>query len=208
MRDLQKLVKATAKALGAKSKDKKPWPIRLSQIVDLPFGPMNMFVVGDLKAGLIPTSKELEMVRAEFNRQDRTLNGKPKTRHSDFFWIPCINVRQLLFEKGILYFVFIGSIENHILPSSKDLKMVRDMFVPEFKYLGLKPKQRFAVFFPPILSAERTFVGKREGIELVLGDRALNILPSKADIKSCREMVALAVKGLGIKDRDIKVVSA
>lgn len=205
MRSIHKIITETKRALG---KGVGRWPLRLVQTLHLPLGPLYLFAVGDIKRNLMPSAKDLKAATKEFSRQHRLFTDKSKTAYFTMFFPPLLKVQELFMTKGTVYIVTLGELGAGILPDVKDLENVRDMFTVAFTELGLGDKQQAAVFFPPIIMVKRTVNGKREGLSLVLGDRERNIMPSKKDIKNLKDLVVKAVKDLGIKPADVKVVSA
>jgi hypothetical protein len=205
MKNIQKVLKATNKALGVRKG--KPAMVRLAQLIHMPLGPLCLFTVGDLKRGIMPSVKDLAVVAKAFTKMELEVNGKRTSWWTAQFWPPFITVKELFYKQGTIYLVLLGDIDKNILPSIIDLEKARDQFVPALPYLGAS-KATNCIFFPPILTAKRTVKGKREGLSLVLGDRKKGIMPNKKDIKACKDLVIEAVKDLSIKPADVVVVSA
>ncbi len=199
MKNIRKVLIEAAKTLARTNIG----PIRLSQTLHLPLGPLYIISVGDLQKGILPSDNDIVAATSEIKRQDLRLNGKSKSWSVQMLMPPFVKVKEVFLIKGTLYIVSFGDLEKNILPTTKDLKELRDRFSPALAYLGLK--RVAAIFYPPILEIKPT---RYPGLDCVLGSKNYNIMPDAKDIKRCRELVHRCSKDLGVKFKHVRVESA
>lgn len=173
---------------------KKIGPLKVSQVLHLPLGPLFIVQVGDLNKGLLPTASDLEAVAKAANALAAKTVGLKGTKFEFFFFPPFLRVKTIFFNNGAFHLFTLGDLKHGILPSVKDLDKLMRLVAPVLKRLG--DKEPMSMFYPPIVDV--SLAGTV--VVAMLGSPEHNIVPSAKDAKQLKQLLKECIKGAYLID--------